>query len=170
MHGMTRAEIDTVESGDIRRGAGPKRPRDAATLILLDSEGGAVRVLMGRRHMRHAFMPGKFVFPGGRTDPADGRVAVSEGLAAEDLAALDRKKAAELYRELAAIVPVSGVSPNNRQVFRFATLAGSWWESRDAKTSAGQAATLRLRTGIRASTSSTGSPTSAYFVWSRNSA
>lgn len=56
---------------------------------------------------------------------------------AEDLAALDRKKAAELYRELAAIVPVSGVSPNNRQVFRFATLAGGWWETRDAKSSAG---------------------------------
>lgn len=50
---------------------------------------------------------------------------------AEQLAALDRKKAEELYRELAAIVPVSGVALNNRQVFRFATISGSWWESRD---------------------------------------
>lgn len=50
---------------------------------------------------------------------------------AEQLAALDRTKAAELYRELAAIVPVSGVSPNNRQVFRYATLTGAWWETRD---------------------------------------
>jgi hypothetical protein len=54
---------------------------------------------------------------------------------AEKLAALDRKKAEELYRELAAIVPVSGVSPNNRQVFRYATLTGSWWETRDATAS-----------------------------------
>ncbi len=35
---------------------------------------------MGRRHARHAFMPGKFVFPGGRTDPADSRIAVAEDL------------------------------------------------------------------------------------------
>jgi hypothetical protein len=55
---------------------------------------------------------------------------------AEKLAALDRKKAEELYRELAAIVPVSGVSPQNRQVFRFATLTGSWWETRDVFASA----------------------------------
>lgn len=51
---------------------------------------------------------------------------------AEKLAALDRRKAEELYRELAAIVPVSGVSPNNRQVFRYATITGAWWETRDA--------------------------------------
>lgn len=30
--------------------------------------------------MRHAFMPGKFVFPGGRTDPEDSRVPVADGL------------------------------------------------------------------------------------------
>lgn len=55
---------------------------------------------------------------------------------AEALAALDRRKAEELYRELAAIVPVSGVGLNNRQVFRYATLTGSWWETRDPKTNA----------------------------------
>lgn len=50
---------------------------------------------------------------------------------AEALAALDRKKAEELFREQAAIIPVSGVSPNNRQVFRYSTLTGPWWETRD---------------------------------------
>src|SRR5690606_1906478 len=29
---------------------------------------------------RHVFMPGKFVFPGGRTDPADSRVEVATPL------------------------------------------------------------------------------------------
>ncbi|HRP79167.1 MAG TPA: NUDIX domain-containing protein [Aquamicrobium sp.] len=80
MAGMTRAELDRAENKDFALGAGPKRPRDAATLILLDRKGGDVNVLMGRRHMRHAFMPGKFVFPGGRTDPADSRVPVVAGL------------------------------------------------------------------------------------------
>lgn len=52
------------------------RPKDAATLLILDRDaGGTVRLLMGRRHKRHTFMPGKFVFPGGRVDPGDSRIA-----------------------------------------------------------------------------------------------
>ncbi len=54
------------------------RPRDAATLMILDNSGkGEPKVLMGRRHERHKFMPGKFVFPGGRVDPADSRTQVA---------------------------------------------------------------------------------------------
>ena len=80
LEGMTRAQLDGAENKDFALGAGPKRPRDAATLILLERKGDETRVLMGRRHMRHAFMPGKFVFPGGRTDPADSRIPVATGL------------------------------------------------------------------------------------------
>jgi 8-oxo-dGTP pyrophosphatase MutT (NUDIX family) len=80
MQGMTKAEIDKAEKADAALGIGPKRPRDAGTLILLDRKDREFRVLIGRRHMRHAFMPGKFVFPGGRTDPADSRVAVAAPL------------------------------------------------------------------------------------------
>ncbi len=41
------------------------RPSDAATLLILDqAAGGPVRVLMGKRHMRHKFFPGAFVFSG----------------------------------------------------------------------------------------------------------
>src|SRR6185312_16240839 len=80
MDGLTKDQLDKAESNDASLGAGPRRPRDAATLILLDSKGGEVHVLMGRRHARHAFMPGKFVFPGGRTDPDDGRVPVTDML------------------------------------------------------------------------------------------
>jgi 8-oxo-dGTP pyrophosphatase MutT (NUDIX family) len=47
------------------------RPRDAATLILVDRNGPTPKVLLGKRHHKHAFMPGKFVFPGGRVDPSD---------------------------------------------------------------------------------------------------
>jgi len=80
LEGLSRADIDRVENRDFALGKGPLRPRDAATLILLDRSGGQYRVLLGRRHARHAFMPGKFVFPGGRTDPADSRIAVESGL------------------------------------------------------------------------------------------
>ncbi len=51
------------------------RPRNAATLILLDHEGPQPKVLMGKRHAGHKFMPGKFVFPGGRIENADRRMA-----------------------------------------------------------------------------------------------
>jgi 8-oxo-dGTP pyrophosphatase MutT (NUDIX family) len=53
-------------------------------MILLDRSGPQVRLLMGRRHRSHAFMPGKFVFPGGRTDPGDSRVATLAPLPAQD--------------------------------------------------------------------------------------
>ena len=47
------------------------RPRDAATMIIIDRSGPVAKVLLGRRHMRHRFMPGKFVFPGGRIELTD---------------------------------------------------------------------------------------------------
>ncbi|MEQ1942730.1 NUDIX hydrolase [Mesorhizobium sp. VNQ89] len=78
MEGLPKSEVDRLEANAL--GPGPLRPRDAGTLMLLDRSGDDVRVLMGRRHMRHAFMPGKFVFPGGRTDPSDSRIVVASGL------------------------------------------------------------------------------------------
>ena len=57
------------------------RPRDAATLILVErTERGGARVLMGKRHQQHKFMPGKFVFPGGRVEPEDRRMAAAGAL------------------------------------------------------------------------------------------
>lgn len=56
------------------------RPRDAATLILIDRSSGVPKVLLGKRHMRHKFMPGKFVFPGGGVDPTDKAMAFASPL------------------------------------------------------------------------------------------
>jgi 8-oxo-dGTP pyrophosphatase MutT (NUDIX family) len=47
------------------------RPKDAATLLIIDRRGREPKVLMGRRHLGHKFMPGKFVFPGGRIEAGD---------------------------------------------------------------------------------------------------
>jgi 8-oxo-dGTP pyrophosphatase MutT (NUDIX family) len=57
-------------------------PRDAATLMLIDRTGPAPTVLMGRRHANHKFMPGKFVFPGGRIEAADQAMGAASELAA----------------------------------------------------------------------------------------
>lgn len=73
--------------------AAPKalRPRDAATLILIERRRGVTRVLMGRRNPRLAFMPGKFVFPGGRTEAHDRRMPVAGALPDYAEAALQRQ-------------------------------------------------------------------------------
>jgi 8-oxo-dGTP pyrophosphatase MutT (NUDIX family) len=47
------------------------RPRDAATLIIIRRDDGEPKVMMGRRHGGHSFMPDKWVFPGGRIDRSD---------------------------------------------------------------------------------------------------
>ncbi|MDA8747643.1 NUDIX hydrolase [Litoreibacter sp.] len=48
--------------------------RDAASVILLRDATTNPRVLMGQRGKNAAFMPSKYVFPGGAVDPADGKV------------------------------------------------------------------------------------------------
>ena len=53
------------------------KPRDAATLILVERGPGGARVLMGKRNPRSKFMPGKFVFPGGAVEPADRRMSIA---------------------------------------------------------------------------------------------
>jgi 8-oxo-dGTP pyrophosphatase MutT (NUDIX family) len=55
-------------------------PRDAATLMLIDRSGAKPKVLLGRRHAGHKFMPGKFVFPGGRIEPLDAQMSAESGI------------------------------------------------------------------------------------------
>jgi len=56
------------------------RPKDAATMMILDRSGAKPRVLMGKRHPSHKFMPGKYVFPGGRVDVGDRKMAATGAL------------------------------------------------------------------------------------------
>jgi 8-oxo-dGTP pyrophosphatase MutT (NUDIX family) len=66
------------EAEERERVSGPAlKPKDAAVLVLVRREKGTIRVLMGERNRRHVFLPGRLVFPGGRVDAADRRLAVA---------------------------------------------------------------------------------------------
>ena len=81
------------------------RPKDAATLILVDRSGAKPRVLMGKRHEGHRFMPGKFVFPGGRAERGDRHLPLARPLA-PDLLALGLALAAirETFEETGLLI------------------------------------------------------------------
>ena len=57
--------------------------RDAATLILLRGSGDQARVLMGQRGKAAAFMPNKYVFPGGAVDADDAQVPLAGALSGQ---------------------------------------------------------------------------------------
>ena len=59
------------------------RPKDAATLILIDRSETKPKVLVGKRHDKVVFMPSAFVFPGGRVDPKDNKVSVAAPIPSE---------------------------------------------------------------------------------------
>ena len=106
------------------------RIKDAATLLIVRRDVVRPRVLMGRRHRGNAFMPGKWVFPGGRIHPGDFRVAVASELRPEVAAALARTATAprgralalaairETFEETGLLLGVPGTAPASRGVWR----------------------------------------------------
>src|SRR4051794_26320619 len=72
--------VEYAELESSRQFPKAQQPRDSATLIIVRHDGGPPRILMGERHGSHAFMPNKYVFPGGRLDPADCRTRVASDL------------------------------------------------------------------------------------------
>ena len=76
--------INSPEMRDVRRhrqGNGRVlRPRNAATIIVVDDEGKEPKILMGRRNRSLTFMPGALVFPGGSVDRADATAPAADNL------------------------------------------------------------------------------------------
>ena len=85
------------------------RPRDAASLILLRERKGSLEVLIGRRGQAARFMPGRYVFPGGRVIAADARPWMGErsrDKSGEErrFAALKRAALRETFEETGLVV------------------------------------------------------------------
>lgn len=80
---LLEANYDPRQDGAVREGQKLARPRHAATLIIVRRDGASPRLLMGRRNTGHAFMPGKWVFPGGRVDRTDFTAPAGRGLRPE---------------------------------------------------------------------------------------
>jgi 8-oxo-dGTP pyrophosphatase MutT (NUDIX family) len=58
----------------------PQAIRSAATVVLLRQTVTGPEVLMGQRGSAAAFMPSKYVFPGGAVDPGDAAVRLAGGI------------------------------------------------------------------------------------------
>lgn len=82
-------------------GAKTVRPKRAASLILVRRDAGTPRILMGRRNSAHAFMPDRWVFPGGRVDRGDHRAPAASELRPEVVQVFDRAGQAAPARGLA---------------------------------------------------------------------
>ncbi len=67
--------MTATPGGPSNTAAGDVPVRDAACLLVADMTGAEPRLLMGRRHADQVFLPGKWVFPGGRVEDDDRRFA-----------------------------------------------------------------------------------------------
>lgn len=74
--------------GDAGKQQQQQRPRDSSTLIIVDTTKGEPRILMGKRRLDQVFMPGKYVFPGGRVDATDRGIETVDELSATETAKL----------------------------------------------------------------------------------
>lgn len=76
---MTDHTVTLTQAERVRVTAN-QRPKDAATMLIIDRASARPKVLMGKRHASHKFMPGKYVFPGGRLDDGDRRMVATGAL------------------------------------------------------------------------------------------
>jgi 8-oxo-dGTP pyrophosphatase MutT (NUDIX family) len=82
-------------------GARAVRPKNAATVMIIRRDAAKPRVLMGKRHGGHSFMPDRWVFPGGRIDRADYRAPAATEMKPEVSALFDSYLPAGRGRALA---------------------------------------------------------------------
>ena len=74
--------------------------RDAATVILLRQKKGSTYVLMGQRGNKAAFMPSKYVFPGGAVDEDDSNVELFKSIDKKGIDLLHQYSEKKIAKEL----------------------------------------------------------------------
>ncbi len=113
------------------------RPRDAATLIIVDASGAHPKVLMGRRRPDQVFLPDTFVFPGGRVEQTDRAFARHCRLAASESVCVqshmpgkpsERRAAALALAALRETFEETGVLVGNPPAAASAAPATTWTE------------------------------------------
>ncbi len=105
--------------------------RPAATVVLWRDAGNGAEVLMGQRGAAAAFMPSKYVFPGGAVDPGDATHPLEPGWThaecharlGADAAPLIHAARRELTEETALTLTL-GATPPLRFIFRAITPPG----------------------------------------------
>lgn len=90
-----------ISKAELRDGGRAVRPRDAATLILVRRDRSVPQLLMGKRAASHAFMPNKYVFPGGKVDRGDSCLRTNSQLQGAVQKRLERGCSATRARALA---------------------------------------------------------------------
>ncbi len=119
------AAVDEPAAGQRRKSL---RPKDAATLIVLRRDPDAIRLLMGRRSLRHVFHPDKVVFPGGRVDVSDRLVPAIDELhpAVEARLRVGGRRSSvrsialaairETFEEVGVVIGEKGVAPPGHRI------------------------------------------------------
>ncbi len=87
--------------------------RNASTVIVLRDRQTSPRILMGQRGAKAAFMPNKFVFPGGAVDEDDGRVDLANPVAAP----CDIRLLEDMNPDAPAVTPTALASAAIRELF-----------------------------------------------------
>lgn len=82
---MTETLIETINRKYVKGSHPTTKPKDASSIVLIDRRGKVPAILMGKRNPAAKFMPGVFVFPGGRVETADADVPHAGSLDAGDL-------------------------------------------------------------------------------------
>ncbi|WP_368184476.1 NUDIX domain-containing protein [Aestuariibius sp. HNIBRBA575] len=99
--------------------------RNAATILLLRDRATAPKVLMGQRGAKAAFMPNKYVFPGGAVDAGDAQIPLARSL--PDLCQARLNEESDLSAETLAVAAIRELWEETGQILGQPTDETTHW-------------------------------------------